>query len=83
MQHQPVEKGTPWDPGTGKHVLNDRSYIISTDHYDARRNRIDIRERTCSNGEMMTNSEQNMSTTSDPTNRENQSIRRSGPTNKP
>ena len=56
VRHQPVEKGTPWDPGTVKHVLNDRSYIVSTDGYDATRNRIDIRKRTCSNGEMLTNS---------------------------
>ena len=74
VRHQLVEKGTPWDPGTVKHVLNDRSYIVSTDGYDARKNRIDIRERTCSNGVMMTNSEQNTSTTSDPINSENQSI---------
>ena len=23
VRHQPVEKGTPWDPGTVKHLLND------------------------------------------------------------
>ena len=83
MWNQPVEKGTPWDPGTVKHVLKDWSYIVSTDGYDGRRNRIDIRERTCSNGEMMTNSEQNTSTTSDPINSENQSIWRSSRTMKP
>ena len=81
--HEPVEKETPWDSGIVKHVLNDRSYIVSTDGYDARRNRTDIREWTCSNGEMMTNSEQNTSTTSDPINSENQSIRTSSRTIKP
>ena len=40
MRDQPVEKGTPWNPGTVKHVLNDQSYIVSTDGYDARRNRM-------------------------------------------
>ena len=64
VRHQPVEKGTPWDPGTVKHVLNNRSYIVSTVGYDARRNHVDIRERICSNGEVVTNSEQNLSTTS-------------------
>ena len=81
--HEPVEKETPWDSGIVKHVLNDRSYIVSTDGYDARRNRTDIRKWTCSNGEMMTNSEQNTSTTSDPINSENQSIRTSSRTIKP
>ena len=83
VQHQPVEKGTPLDPGTVKHILNNRSYIVSTDGYDARRNRTDIQEQTCSNGEMMTNSEQNTSTTSDPINSENQSIQTSSRTIKP
>ena len=77
VRHQTVERGTPWDPETVKHVLNDRSYIVSADGYAARRNLIDIREQTYSNGKMMTNSEQNTSTTSDPINSENQSIRRS------
>ena len=31
VQHQSVEKGTTWDPGTVKHVLNDGSYFVSTD----------------------------------------------------
>ena len=83
MRDQPVENGTPWNPGTVKHVLNDQSYIVSTDGYDARRNRIDIRERKCSNGQMMANSEQNTSTTSNPRNIENQSIRRGSRTIKP
>ena len=83
VRHQPVEKETPWDPGTVKHVLHVRSHIVSTDGYDARRNRIDMRERTCSNGEMMKNSEHNMSATLDPINSENQSIRRSSRTIKP
>ena len=81
--HQPFEKGTPWDQGTVKHVLNDQNYIVSTDGYDARRNHIDIREWTCSIGEMVENSEQNMSILSDPINSENQSIQRSSQTIKP
>ena len=81
--HQPVEKGTPWGLGTVKHVLNDRSYIVSTDGYDARRNHIDIQKWAYSNGGMLTNSEQNASTTSEPINSENQSIQRSGRTIKP
>ena len=75
-----VEKGTPCDPGTVKQVLNDRTYIASTDGYDASRNRIDIRKPTCSNAEMLTNSEQNASTTSEPIKSENQSILRSSRT---
>ena len=82
-QGQPIEKGTPRDPGTVKHVLNDQSYIASTDGYDARKIHIDIHQQTCSNGEMSTNSEQNTSTTSDPINSENQSIQRSSWTIKP
>ena len=31
VRHQPIEKEKPWDPGTVKQVLNDRSYIVSTD----------------------------------------------------
>ena len=57
-----------WDPGTVKHVLNDWSYIVLTDGYDTRGNCISIWERTCSNGEMMINSEQDTSRTSDPIN---------------
>ena len=71
------------DRGTVKHVLNDQSYIVSTDGCDARRNHIDIREWTCSIGEMVANSEQNMSILSDPINSENQSIQRSSQTIKP
>ena len=69
--YQPVEKETPWDPGTVKHVFNNQSYIASTDGYDKRRNHIDIREWICFNGEIMTNSEHNMLATSDPINKEN------------
>ena len=50
-------KGTLWELRTVKPVLNDRSYIVPTDGYDGERNRLDIWEWTCSNGEMMTNSE--------------------------
>ena len=78
--YQPVKKGTPWDPGRVKNIVNNWSYIVSTDGYDARRNHIDIWEQTCSNGEMMTNSKQNMSIFSDPINSENQSIWRSSRT---
>ena len=52
-------------------MLNDWPYTVSTDGYDAKTNRIDIWERTSSNGEIMTNSEQNTSTTSDSINSEN------------
>ena len=69
--HQPFEKGSSWDFGKIKQVLNDRPYTVSTDGYDSKTNRIYIWERTCSNGEMMTNSEQNTSTTSDSINSEN------------
>ena len=44
---------------------------------------IDIQKWACSNGGMLTNSEQNVSTTSEPINSENQSIQRSCQTIKP
>ena len=73
-------KETLWELRKVKPVLKDRSYIVSTDGYDGKRNRLDIREWTCSDGEMMTNSEQNTSATSDSINSENQSIGRSSRT---
>ena len=75
-----IIKETLWELRKVKPVLKDRSYIVSTDGYDGKRNRLDIREWTCSDGEMMTNSEQNTSATSDSINSENQSIRRSSRT---
>ena len=48
IKPQPKVKGQQWEPGYCKEVLSDRSYVVSANGNQYRRNRIDLKPRNTS-----------------------------------